>query len=863
MITGTKSPMVGKEEFYGFNDALDIFNISNATFVWNIWKKNKSGSWINITQKPEKRGQKVSFKFGEKVVGVEFKLQVYKSTKKLLSNEFETKLAGEIFVIPKSAKTAKIDKVILFNQGAKDPNKASYKDSLVARAYCLAMFNQEVEFRLWEDDAAGGGHNATINKNNQFPQVFKARVNEKGIAEVKISLLSNEKVLRAISDKYLMNGDKSEGASHEFYVTASYNGRIEGASQVNVDVASPSKQPKRDSAIFPGTSNHPEKSDKEKKVTHAYFINSTGNPTNHIKVGDTVRIRIKTNNMIGEYFQYIVWEKDRIKSDDIFRSKKMKIISNSIDTSPIIITREKFNEGIDANFLGSGDPDKEQQQYFIEIIPLTSSAKSVSFGIDDETKRTKVDSGISPAIANPPAKPEKENGEKCPRCTNKIAYSELREIFKDGDETLMKSCLPFINKYFEKFKINTCAKKAHFFAQVRVETDFIVLTEILKYSYTTLFNSDLKYYKGNTERCKRDAKQEKPIGNNAYGSRFTNRPNTDDGYNFRGRGLIMVTGRSTYEAFQKFYDSNRKHLGLEETVFVTLNKKYDEEKPEKLAEPVNGVLSAVHYWISKNLNSVVENGKVEEDVINLIVDAINKKTSSRDKRRASYQGGIYIFKEEKKEYKIGTKKTFKVDECLLYKVEKNEKKPNTKKAPWMPFALGEIGQKAILGKEKNNPRISEYFNSSTNGQGSNEETNWCGAFTSWCMAQAGYTPPPVSCRAAMWQFWKQDKPIYGSAAVIDWKENESAKPNGKDGAVGGSGHITFVLGISKDGNHYYCVGGNQGGTKGARTVKISKYSKSDIDWFVIPPNYEPEADEYELKIMTSEADVDSSSTTRS
>ena len=70
MITGTKSPMVGKEEFYGFNDALDIFNISNATFVWNIWKKNKSGSWINITQKPEKRGKKVSFKFGEKVVGV-------------------------------------------------------------------------------------------------------------------------------------------------------------------------------------------------------------------------------------------------------------------------------------------------------------------------------------------------------------------------------------------------------------------------------------------------------------------------------------------------------------------------------------------------------------------------------------------------------------------------------------------------------------------------------------------------------------------------------------------------------------------------------------------------------------------------
>lgn len=209
------------------------------------------------------------------------------------------------------------------------------------------------------------------------------------------------------------------------------------------------------------------------------------------------------------------------------------------------------------------------------------------------------------------------------------------------------------------------------------------------------------------------------------------------------------------------------------------------------------------------------------------------------------------------------KKTFRVDECLLYKVEKKEQKKTTKRAPWMPFALGEIGQKAILGAKQNNPRINEYFNASTNGKGLNEETNWCGAFTSWCMVQAGYTPPPVSCRAAMWQFWKQDKPIYGSAAVIDWDSNEKAKPEGKDGAVGGSGHITFVIGISKDGNHYYCVGGNQGGVKGARTVKVSKYSKNDIDWFVIPPDYTPETDEYKLKIMTSEADVDSSSTTRS
>ncbi|PAM92344.1 hypothetical protein B4N84_26445 [Flavobacterium sp. IR1] len=212
----------------------------------------------------------------------------------------------------------------------------------------------------------------------------------------------------------------------------------------------------------------------------------------------------------------------------------------------------------------------------------------------------------------------------------------------------------------------------------------------------------------------------------------------------------------------------------------------------------------------------------------------------------------------KSHYKPGASQLFN-GECD--DIEKTPKQRGKGKAPWMPFALKEIGQKAIAGAE-NNSRITEYFEASTNGKGLTESTNWCGAFASWCFTQAGYTPPGLSCRAAMWQFWKQDKPIYGSAAVIDWGTNQNAQINGKDGAVGGDGHITFIVGISEDGNHYYCVGGNQGGVRGARTVKISKYSKDEIDWFVIPPDYVPSSDEYNLDIMTNEADIDSANTTR-
>ncbi|WP_310554708.1 hypothetical protein, partial [Flavobacterium sp.] len=238
-------------------------------------------------------------------------------------------------------------------------------------------------------------------------------------------------------------------------------------------------------------------------------------------------------------------------------------------------------------------------------------------------------------------------------------------------------------------------------------------------------------------------------------------------------------------------------------------------------------------------------------------------TRQRFEQRYGFMNGKTTVKEvtevvKKQHYDLGKPNVF-FGKCEKIKEEKKEVKD---RAQWMPFALNEVGQKAISGKKDNNPRITEYFTASTNGNGLDEGTNWCGAFVSWCFSQANYTPPALSCRAAMWQFWKQDKPIYGSAAVIDWDSNQSVKPNGKDGAVGGSGHITFVVGISPDGNHYYCVGGNQGGVKGARTVKISKYSKNDIDWFVIPPNYIPTNEEYTLKVMNSEADVDTAKTTR-
>jgi hypothetical protein len=58
-----------------------------------------------------------------------------------------------------------------------------------------------------------------------------------------------------------------------------------------------------------------------------------------------------------------------------------------------------------------------------------------------------------------------------------------------------------------------------------------------------------------------------------------------------------------------------------------------------------------------------------------------------------------------------------------------------KKFPWMRFALQEIGEAEVPGKNVNNPRILQYQATARNGP--DEEIAWCSAFANWCMTLGG------------------------------------------------------------------------------------------------------------------------------
>lgn len=456
-IIGNQNPQVGETNFYEISifSSLPFLN-PGSKYEWYLFKKQKNGNWIDITKNGiPKTGNKVDYTFFEPVAGDLFEIRVFEVKQTLLLNTESIKtLYDKLEVRPTASKTGQIDKVVLFNRGKKDVNKADYRDTLIAQASCTGLFGQEIEFQVWEDDASGEGHNAEINKNNKIPKVYKAIVNEKGIAEAKISLSTDEKIMRQIANKYLMKGDKDEGANHEYYVTATHLGKGEKASQVNVNVANPDykPKPKENTAKFPATpaSKTTKQPDAKGKITDAYFVDESGKKVSKIVLNDSVKVRISSQNMKGKKVQYVIWEYDSTGHDEILR--KTIVISHDIEDSPLIkIDTNTFGKGYstDASVFGTPlDSDSVKQNYFIEVIPLDVSAESKKFGVDSDGLM-EVEKLKSPAVVDKKNSKDNSKDSNVCKCEARVrAYMRMLRV-GEGTGELVKS-----SKYNKETKKN-------------------------------------------------------------------------------------------------------------------------------------------------------------------------------------------------------------------------------------------------------------------------------------------------------------------------------------------------------------------------------------------------------------------------
>lgn len=103
-----------------------------------------------------------------------------------------------------------------------------------------------------------------------------------------------------------------------------------------------------------------------------------------------------------------------------------------------------------------------------------------------------------------------------------------------------------------KFNITTNLRLAHFLSQCAHESGgFKAVTENLNYSLKGLIKTFGKYFSGNLASLY--AKQPEKIASRVYANRMGNGDEKSrEGWNYRGRGYIQLTGKGNYIAFTEF-----------------------------------------------------------------------------------------------------------------------------------------------------------------------------------------------------------------------------------------------------------------------------------------------------------------------
>lgn len=110
-----------------------------------------------------------------------------------------------------------------------------------------------------------------------------------------------------------------------------------------------------------------------------------------------------------------------------------------------------------------------------------------------------------------------------------------------------------ITQVINKYKIDKPLRLAHFLSQIAHESgDFKFVVENLNYSSEGLLKVFPKYFKDKAT-ANRYARNQEMIGSRVYASRMGNGDEASkDGFKFRGRGYLQLTGKDNYRAFTKF-----------------------------------------------------------------------------------------------------------------------------------------------------------------------------------------------------------------------------------------------------------------------------------------------------------------------
>ena len=176
----------------------------------------------------------------------------------------------------------------------------------------------------------------------------------------------------------------------------------------------------------------------------------------------------------------------------------------------------------------------------------------------------------------------------------KITREMIIETAPVTDRGRVDAFVRYLNVWAEQFGVNTDLRMAHLLGQTMYESGCLRhVEENLNYSAKGLLRTFPKYFNATT--AQQYAYKPQAIANRVYANRMGNgTEQSGDGWRFRRRGLIQLTGRANYQAYAKSPLCQGDLMN----------------HPEWLAQFPGAIKSALWFWQQNGLSALADKDDV-------------------------------------------------------------------------------------------------------------------------------------------------------------------------------------------------------------------------------------------------------------
>jgi putative chitinase len=203
----------------------------------------------------------------------------------------------------------------------------------------------------------------------------------------------------------------------------------------------------------------------------------------------------------------------------------------------------------------------------------------------------------------------------------KVHFADLALLFPATPKPILQSLVTPLNAALDRYDISTGARIGSFLAQAGHESGgFAVMTENLNYSSKALRSVFGKYFPSD-DLAEAYARQPQKIASRVYANRMGNgNEASKDGWAYRGRGYIQLTGKENYQAFA-------------DAMKITLS-----DAVGYLETQQGAAMSAAWFWHKRGLNGLADRGQFDK-----ITLRINGGMNGYEDRLAKYEKAKGLF----------------------------------------------------------------------------------------------------------------------------------------------------------------------------------------------------------------------------